>query len=179
VAGPGGVENKPTPRVFHANRTTETTMIDSPLPPALNGNGRHDGGRFATGNSFGKGNPQLKRMHALRRVLLDSVDDGSMREVAEKLTSLARGGDLDAIKILLSYTIGRPPQSIALTGPDGEALGMDWSAVQGTIMGALASFPEARLAVALKLKGMADDARGSGSTGDGSGPEFGDGGGGP
>jgi hypothetical protein len=131
-------------------------MPHDPLSPvSTDGEGRRPDGRFGAANTFAKGNPNFRKMHALRKALLSSVDDGAMKEVGEKLTSLARGGDLDAIKILLAYTIGKPPAAIALTGPDGEALGMDWSAVQGTIMNALASFPEARLAVAIKLKGIA------------------------
>jgi hypothetical protein len=154
-------------------------MSSLPSDADSNGNGRQADGRFGAANRFGQGNPHLRKMHALRAVMLKSVDEGTMHAIGSKLAELAKGGDLDAIKILLSYTIGKPPQSIALTGPDGETLGVDWKAVQAAILGALASFPEARYAVALRLKGIADDARGDRSAGDGPGPESPDGSGGP
>jgi hypothetical protein len=154
-------------------------MPDQPSDADSNGNGRQADGRFGASNRFGRGNPHLRRMHVLRSSLLKSVDDDAMHEVGKRLVELAKGGDLDAIKILLSYTIGKPPQSIALTGPDGETLGVDWKAVQAAILGALASFPEARYAVAVRLKGIADDARGDRSAGDGPGSESPDESGGP
>jgi hypothetical protein len=154
-------------------------MSNLPSDAGRNGAGRQADGRFGASNRFGQGNPHLRRMHVLRSHLLKSVDDESMIEVGKKLVFLAKSGDLDAIKILLAYTIGKPPQSIALTGPDGETLGVDWKAVQDAILAALASFPEARYAVALRLKGIADDARGDRSAGDGPGSESPDGSGGP
>jgi hypothetical protein len=148
---------------------------ERPLPTDSNGPRRPDG-RFGPSNGFGRGNPEHRRMKELRSALLASVDDATMAEVGATLAGLARGGDIDAIKVLLSYTIGKPPQAIALTGPEGESLGVDWPAIQGAVLGALAAFPEARLAVALKLKAVVDDARGTGAPGDGAGPESPDGG---
>ena len=148
-------------------------------PSNTGSNGRQQEGRFAPGNKFAKGNPNLRKMHALRSSLLASVDDKTMAEIGAKLAGLARGGDLEAIKILLAYTIGKPPTAVALTGPEGEPLGLDWQAVQTAVMTALAGFPEARLAVAMKLTGMAEDARTAGTIGDGVGPEPADEGGGP
>jgi hypothetical protein len=72
-------------------------------------------GRFAAGNSFASGNPNHKRMYKLRRVLLTAVDDAAMERVTKKVVELAEGGDLEAVKILLTYTIGKPPQAIELS----------------------------------------------------------------
>jgi hypothetical protein len=132
-------------------------------------NGRAPGGKFAPGNSFGRGNPNLVKMHALRRRLLDTVDEDAMGRVAAKLVQTAESGDLDAIKILLSYTIGRPPQAIELTGADGTPLGLDFSTIQAAILRALAGHPDARVKVAAELRTLIDVG------GDGTGtPELGD-----
>jgi hypothetical protein len=141
-----------------------------PLPPAPNG--RQAGGRFAQGNSFGRGNPNLARVHLLRSRLLGSVTPENIEAVAKRLVGLAEGGDLDAIKVLLAYTVGRPPTTLELSGPDGEALGgFDWPKIQAAILGALARFPEARVEVAARLRGLVDDEDRASGAGDGVGPE--------
>jgi hypothetical protein len=53
-------------------------------------------------------------MYKLRRAMLTAVDDAAMERITKKLVELAEGGDLEAIKILFGFTIGRPPQAIEL-----------------------------------------------------------------
>jgi hypothetical protein len=125
-------------------------------------NGRTPQGTFAPGNTLGRGNPNLKKMHALRGKLLGAVDDDAMERVSRKLLEMAEAGDLDAIRTLLAYTIGKPPASLAITGPDGESLGVDTVEMQAVILSALASHPEAKVAVAgalLRLRRSSDDGR--------------------
>jgi hypothetical protein len=134
--------------------------MTGPLPPASDGAAgarRTPDGRFATGNGFGRGNPHLRRVHALRARLLEVVDEDAVGRLGRKLLELAEGGDLEAAKVLLAYALGKPPASVALTGPEGEPLGPDWGRLQSTILGALGAFPEARVAVALELRRLADD----------------------
>jgi hypothetical protein len=57
-------------------------------------------------------------MYKLRRAMLTAVDDAAMERITKKLVQLAEGGDLEAVKILLSYTVGRPPQAIELSPSD-------------------------------------------------------------
>lgn len=124
-----------------------------------NGTGRTPGtGRFAPGNKLSHGNANNRRMHHLRARLLATATDADIEAVGKKLVALARDGDVAAAKVWLDHVAGRAPQAIELSGPDGEPLGLDWARVQSTLLAALARFPEARLAVAMKLKGLADDA---------------------
>jgi hypothetical protein len=143
-------------------------------------NGRFENGRFAPGNNLAKGNPHARRMHELRRALLDAVDPETVQDVTQKLAELARGGDVPAAKLLLEYVVGKPVQSVELSGPDGEPLGIDFGSIQTSLLNALAPFPEARIQVAMMLRGLADDRLSdtAGSACDGSGPSRDDGGGG-
>jgi len=138
--------------------------MSEPLPSASNG--RTPTGTFAAGNAYGKGNPNLRKMHALRAAMLDAVTPEKMHGIVGKLVGLAEGGDLEATKILLAYTVGKPPASIALTGADGEPLGADMAEVEAAILTALKPFGEsARFSVAMALRGLVD-ARDAGAAGD-------------
>jgi hypothetical protein len=138
--------------------------------------GRGDGGRFGPGNRFAGGNPNARRMNELRTALLDAAGPDDVRRVGLKLAELAGGGDVQAAKVFLDYVVGKPPQALELSGRDGEPLGVDWGRLQAALMGALAAYPDAKVSVALALRGLADDARSdAGQPGDGPGPEPDDG----
>ena len=133
--------------------------MSEPLPSASDGvvvPPRRPDGKFGLGNSFGQGNPVLKKVHALRARLLDVVDEDAMDRLGRQLLALAESGDLEAIKVLLAYTIGKPTAAIELSGPDGESLGIGVGHLTGAILGALAKFPEAKIAVAATLGRLAD-----------------------
>src|SRR4051812_39257683 len=119
------------------------------VSPGPNGRAGHTpDGKFARGNKLASGNPVAKRMYELRRALLDAADAGTVQRVARKMGELAAEGDVAAAKLYLEYAVGRVPQAIELSGPDGEPIGLDWGRVHTAIMGALAEFPQARVAVA-------------------------------
>jgi hypothetical protein len=101
-------------------------MDDEPLLSESNGPRTPDG-RFGPNNKFGRGNPSHARMHALRAILLDAVDDGAMERVCRKLIALAEGGDMDAIRTLLGYAVGKPPRAleVELSGPAAGPPGSD------------------------------------------------------
>src|SRR5213078_437222 len=81
--------------------------------PSANGsNGRTVGGRFAPGNPGGPGNPFNRQVAALRRALLAKVTAEDIEEVLAVLLIKAKSGDLAAIKLLLSYTIGKPGAAV-------------------------------------------------------------------
>jgi hypothetical protein len=129
--------------------------------------GRLEHGRFAPGNRFGRGNPHAKRMCELRKVMLDSIEDGTIEAATRKLGELAATGDVAAIKLLFEYAIGRPVQALELTGPDGEPLGgVSLVDLQITLMTALKPHPEARQAVGQALRELLSER--PGTTGDGS-----------
>jgi hypothetical protein len=115
-------------------------------------NGRHIDGRFAPGNRVSVNNPGNTRMRSLRRALLECGTEEKVREVEAKLHELAVGGDVAAIRTWLEYLTGKPVQALEVTGPDGTALGVE--VLITAVLAALAPYPEARLAVAAKLKGV-------------------------
>jgi hypothetical protein len=122
-------------------------------------NGRAPGGTFAPGNKFGRGNPSIMKMHALRNAMLDAVPMDRLKVIIERTVQLAEGGDLEAVKILLAYAIGKPPATVLLAGPEGEPIGLDWSKVQAAVLAALAPFgADAKIAVALALRGVVSNA---------------------
>jgi hypothetical protein len=118
---------------------------------------RDTGGRFVRGNSVGLGNPAHKRMRQLRQQFLDCVDDQAVQEVTATLIEMAKGGDTQAMRIFYEWTIGRPPQAVELSGPDGEPLAM--GAILAVITEALAEHPDARikLAAAFHRRGESRD----------------------
>lgn len=81
-------------------------MIAEPSPTASNG--RTGDGRFAQGNTAGKGNPFAKRAGELRAALFDAVSDDDLRAVIIKLIELAKGGDTQAARLVLDRVLGAP-----------------------------------------------------------------------
>jgi hypothetical protein len=69
-------------------------------------------GRFARGNKGGPGNPFARRTAQFRKVLLEMVTDEDIQAAARKLIEQARAGDLAAIRLLFSYTIGKPAAAV-------------------------------------------------------------------
>ena len=71
-------------------------------------NGLHTaGGKFAAGNPGGPGNPHGGQVARLRAVMLEAVSEDDMRAVVLKLVELAKEGDLKAIDLLLTRTLGK------------------------------------------------------------------------
>jgi hypothetical protein len=80
--------------------------------PSLNGsNGRGPGGKFVSGNAGGPGNPFGRRTAELRTLLLHTVSDDDLRAIVGKLVELAKGGDMAAIREILTRTIGRSAET--------------------------------------------------------------------
>jgi hypothetical protein len=131
---------------------------------------RGTNGRFLPGHCGGPGNPHAQRVHRLRSALLNTVTSTDIEEVVHKLISMAKGGDVAAIKELLDRTIGKPVTAVELSGADGEPLQL--VRFQHVIMQALSEFPEARIAVAIRLKELIDvqDGAVAGFVSDGIGP---------
>lgn len=77
--------------------------------------GRDGKGRFAPGNKASKGNPHAQRVHRLRSVLIRATTPARMAKVIDTLLSLAEAGDVQAAKLVLAYTLGPPPQQLAVT----------------------------------------------------------------
>ena len=81
--------------------------------PSTNGNnGRTENGRFAKGNKHGTGNPYARRVARLRSALLDAVGENGLTDIVQGMVTAAKGGDVSAAKLLLSYLLGKPTDSI-------------------------------------------------------------------
>lgn len=78
-------------------------------PPATSHN---NSGRFTKGNKGGPGNPFNRQVAALRKALLAGVTAEDIEEVLAVLMIKAKSGDLAAIKLLLSYTVGKPGPAV-------------------------------------------------------------------
>jgi len=79
-------------------------MSDSPSPNGSNG--RDQNGRFSPGWKGGPGNPQAKRVAALRKALLDAVTPEDFATIVANLVEQAKAGDLAAVKELFNRTLG-------------------------------------------------------------------------
>ena len=72
-------------------------------------NGRNGNGKFACGNTFGKGNPHAKKAAALKSALLQSVSPSDIKKIIKGMVKKAQEGDTAAAKLILPYLIGQPP----------------------------------------------------------------------
>src|SRR4051812_47398225 len=69
---------------------------------------RDEKGRFRKGNRGGPGNPYTRQTPRLRQAALEAVSEDDIHEIFNVLKDRARQGDVSAIKLLLSYSIGKP-----------------------------------------------------------------------
>ena len=93
---------KPKSKTRKANRTAKRR----PSPTA--GNGRDKSGRFVKGNRAGKGNPLGVQVQRLRSAMVNAVSVEDIEAIGRAMVKRARGGDLQACKLVLLYTLGRP-----------------------------------------------------------------------
>ena len=100
----------PSEHIPDANDTPTATVPEP--PPTASDNGRDARGRFTTGNRGGPGNPFARRTAAFHRALCAAVSEDDILMIAQQLLAKAREGDLAAIKLLLSYVIGRPAEAV-------------------------------------------------------------------
>jgi hypothetical protein len=85
--------------------------------------GRARDGKFCKGNTLSRGNSAHRKMAELRRALFAGLDGGRMRTLGEKLFAMAAAGDLEAMKVLLAYSIGKPQRM-----PDEDCLDLqEWA----------------------------------------------------
>ena len=80
-------------------------MIEAPSTNVVIG---HDtNGRFAAGNTLGRGNPHAAQVARLRSAMLSAVSEDDVTAVVGKLVELAKGGDVPAIKLLFDRVLGK------------------------------------------------------------------------
>jgi hypothetical protein len=76
-----------------------------PLEPSTDG--RESNGRFDFGNRFGKGNPRARRVHELLGIIRDETSDDDLKVIWRRVLEMAKGGDLDAAKLVFDRVLGR------------------------------------------------------------------------
>jgi hypothetical protein len=72
--------------------------------------GRESNGRFAQGNPGAPGNPFARRVAELRWALVEGVTPQDVRDIGVALALRAQGGNIQAAKLLLQYTLGKPTE---------------------------------------------------------------------
>ena len=75
-------------------------------------NGRNTNGQFSYGNKYGKGNPYARHVARLRTSLIEAVGDDGLADIVQGMVTAAKGGDVAAAKLLLSYLLGKPADSV-------------------------------------------------------------------
>lgn len=81
--------------------------------PSTNGtSGRKSNGQFAKGNKCGTGNPYARRVARLRSAMLDAVGENGLTDIVQGMVTAAKDGDVAAAKLLLSYLLGKPVESV-------------------------------------------------------------------
>lgn len=87
-----------------------------PIPPDSDGNiGRDGKGKFSKGNRFSKGNPLSQKVNKLRSTLLAAVSTSDLKAVIQTLVLQAKGGDVQASKVLLDRLLGSPNVELTAT----------------------------------------------------------------
>ncbi len=74
--------------------------------------GRDAKGRFAEGNPGGPGNPYTRQTALLRQVVLDELNEVEIRIIVQRLKAVALAGDVQAIKLVLAYAVGKPESAV-------------------------------------------------------------------
>ena len=74
--------------------------------------GRTKGGRFTKGNTFGQGNPAVRRTAEYRKAIADALTPAELKKVFQALIKKAKEGNVQAIKEVLDRAIGKPVQQV-------------------------------------------------------------------
>jgi len=95
-------------------------MID---PSTNGGNGSRDArGRFVKGNAGGPGNPNAQHVAKLRDGFRSACSVADVRAICRKLVSMAKKGNLMAVREVLDRTIGKSPAAVEDGDGDGQKL---------------------------------------------------------
>jgi hypothetical protein len=121
---PAGLEQALTTPEPEAAMTATATMPETETNQAKEG--RDKQGRFAKGNKGGPGNPFPRKIAMLRQTLVNFVTEEDMKHIAFVLKMKAESGDIQAMKLLFLYVIGKPTDVV-----DPDRLDVDeWEKIQ-------------------------------------------------
>ena len=88
-----------------------TTSTQTPETTTKAATPRDGQGRFTIGNPGGPGNPFARKVAALRRAMLEAVGAEDIAAIMQTLMIRAKGGDVQAAKLVLAYTVGKPDKA--------------------------------------------------------------------
>ena len=94
----------------HSNRNRGRVIMIEQLTNGASG--RKPNGQFAKGNPGGPGNPYARHVARLRASLIEAVGDDGLKDIVQGMVTAAKGGDVAAAKLLLSYLLGKPVESV-------------------------------------------------------------------
>jgi len=112
---------------------------------------RSERGYFAKGNRGGPGNPNNRKTHEHRKVLLEAATPEKVREVERALYEKALAGDVNAMKVWLDHMVGRPVQALEVTDGEGEPIGISIQRIKVAILAAVGDDPAAKMRLARAL----------------------------
>lgn len=71
---------------------------------------------FKPGNAGGPGNPHAASMNKFRSRIFEKIESSptGIDDAVDTLLALAKGGDVNAIKLLFQYAAGQPTQQVEL-----------------------------------------------------------------
>jgi hypothetical protein len=81
-------------------------------------------GRFVPGNTLSRGHGRSSALAELKREVLDCASRQDRKATIKAAVESAKGGDIDATKLLWSYWYGKPPTAIEISAPGGEPLNL-------------------------------------------------------
>jgi hypothetical protein len=108
-------------------------------------------GRLLPGAKIGGGNPNTKRQHELKKALMSCATEDDIKTIYASMFKAATADppDTQAAKFLLDHLVGKPSQSIELTGAgDDSPVRVDFGVVMGALRTALGDDTPALVKVA-------------------------------
>jgi hypothetical protein len=113
-------------------------------------------GMFRPGHTLSRGNnggnPNVRRQAEYKRALISCGSEEDIQKLYATLTKAALDGDIPAAKLLLDHLVGRPVQSVELSGPDNEPARVELSTLVAVIMSAVGDDMQARVKIASALR---------------------------
>jgi hypothetical protein len=106
------------------NGTNGHAKAPQAAPSTNGGDGGKDPvtGRFVAGNRLSRGNPHFRTLAANRSAILKVVGPEQVEQLTRALLCRALDGDLDAARVLLSYSVGRPGGVVDPDAQDADEL---------------------------------------------------------
>lgn len=91
----------------------ETKMPEEPIKPVPPSHGEH--GHFTKGNKLAAGPDYIRKMIEFRKLELNTITKKDFRACIKKLVTMALGGDIKALKMVVERGAGKLPAQQDIT----------------------------------------------------------------